>query len=137
MNVQVVNGSASSNIVQNYLGLTAPGVSTVPDPGLASSNTGGIGIAAMLHQDGITRVTVGQPGQAGRDALLHLTGLERSRQLAQGRQQQPSSPLSYTSNTTLVWIDDASGNFTSAKVLYAGLAGLWRGANQINFTIPT
>jgi uncharacterized protein (TIGR03437 family) len=137
VSVQVINNNVASNVVTNYMGITSPGVSTVADPGLAGSNTGGIGIAAMLHQDGVTRVTVANPAKQGETLSLYLTGLGALTPAITEGTAAPSSPLSRTTNTAIIWINDDSGNFTKANVLYAGAApGLAAGANQINFTIP-
>jgi len=138
VSIQVINNGVASNVVTNYIGITSPGVSTVPDPGLSTSNTGGIGIAAMLHQDGITRVTVANPAKQGETVSLYLTGLGALTPGVTEGVAAPSSPLSHTTNAAVVWIHDDAGNITKANVGYAGVApGLAAGANQINFTIPT
>jgi uncharacterized protein (TIGR03437 family) len=92
----------------------------------------------MLHQDGVTRVTMANPAKQGETVSLYLTGLGAVNPAVTEGTAAPSTTLSNTSNATQVFIDDTSGNFTEAKVLFAGLApGLAAGANQINFTIPS
>lgn len=88
--VQVANGGAMSNIVKCRLGVTAPGISTIPDPGLPASNTGGIGIAAVLHQD-YTPVTIAKPAKVGETVAVDLTGLGLSPRLSRKAPRLPGA----------------------------------------------
>ena len=51
-----------------------------------------------------------------------------------------SSPLSYSDEYNawghLVYLDDGSGNFPQANVVFAGLAPGFAGLYQVNFTLP-
>ena len=136
MSVQVTNGTAASNLVKCRLGVTAPGISTIPDPGLPSSNTGGIGIAAVLHQD-FSVVSMAKPAKPGETVAVYLTGLGPVSPPVKEGAATPHSPLSKASNDVVVFLNDGNGNYQEATVVFAGLApGLASGANQINFTIP-
>ena len=76
----------------------------------------------MLHQDGITRVTVANPAKQGRRFRLYPDRLGRDHPRVTEGVAAPSSPLSHTTNTAIVWVHDDSGNITKANVGYAGVA---------------
>jgi uncharacterized protein (TIGR03437 family) len=129
VSIQVINNGAQSNVVKEFLGVTSPGIATVP--------TGGVGYAAMLHQDGVTLVTESNPAKVGEIVSIYLTGLGAVNPAVKEGSQSPSNPLSNTVNAAAVYIDDGA-NYPQATVSYQGLApGLASGVNQINFKVPS
>ncbi|MBI3934793.1 MAG: hypothetical protein HY316_08870 [Acidobacteria bacterium] len=98
-------------------------------PGLFTNNQQGTGLAAVLHQDGVTPVTVENP--AGRDepVVFFATGLgPLTPALATGE----ASVGNRTLTTPTVAID---GLF--ATVEFSGAAPGFVGLNQVNARIPT
>lgn len=124
--VQVISNSGSSNTVQTYTGLTSPGVFTVPP--------GGVGYAAILHAD-YSLVNASSPAKVGETVQLFLTGLGATTPAIAAGTAAPSS--SATVFPVEIYIDDFSGNYTTANITYQGLAPDLGGLYQVNFTIPS
>jgi uncharacterized protein (TIGR03437 family) len=118
--IQVNNNGALSNVVTEFVNLTAPGVFTVPP--------GGVGYGAVLHAD-YSLVTPQNPAQVGETVSVYLTGL--------GSVDPPipdgsAGVFSQTNNTIAA---DIGGQ--SATISYSGLAPDLAGLYQINLTIPS
>ncbi|HWC95417.1 MAG TPA: IPT/TIG domain-containing protein [Candidatus Sulfopaludibacter sp.] len=121
--VQVVNDGTASNAVSMFIGMTAPGIFTVPP--------GGLGYGATLHQDG-SLVTTQNPAQPGETVSVFVTGLGAVSPTISDGAAGPGSTLSFTSNTIT---SDING--TAATVTFSGLAPGLAGLYQVNVTIPT
>lgn len=121
--VQVNNNGTLSNTVTVPVGVTAPGIFTVPP--------GGLGYGAVLHQNG-SLVTTASPAQIGETVSVYLTGLGAVTPTIADGAPGPSNPLSYTAKTITA---DISG--VTATVLFAGLAPGLAGLYQVNVTIPS
>lgn len=127
--VQVLNNGSSSNVVSVSTGSTSPGVFT-------NNPVGGIGYAAALHSD-YSLVSQASPAQIGETVSLYLAGMGLvSLPVANGT-AAPSSPLSITTTTPVVFLLDQSGNYKQAKVGFSGLAPGFAGLYQINVTVPS
>lgn len=118
--VQVTSGSTNSNPVFTYLGLTSPGVFTVPP--------GGLGDGAILHPD-FSLVSSSSPAKSGEAIAIFLTGLGAVNQNVTAGSPAPNT-------TSLVNPIDVAINGVAAKVLFAGLAPGLGGLYQVNVTVP-
>ncbi len=127
LTVQVTNNGTPSNSVTEYLGLTSPGVFTVP--------AGGIGSGAVLHAD-YSLVSTSSPAKAGETIQIFLTGLGTVSPGVNAGAAAPSSPLSQTVSAPQVYLTDPSGNFVQPVVAFSGLAPGLGGLYQLNVTIP-
>jgi uncharacterized protein (TIGR03437 family) len=96
--------------------------------------SGGVGEAAVLHAD-FSLVSNSSPAKMGETVQLFLTGLGAVSPAVAAGSAAPSSTT--VVNPVDIYIDDASGNFSQAKVLYQGLAPGLGGLYQVNFTVPT
>jgi uncharacterized protein (TIGR03437 family) len=119
--IQVNNNGVLSNVVTEFVNLTAPGVFTVPP--------GGLGYGAVLHGD-YSLVTKQNPAQVGETVAVYLTGLGTTNPVIPDGSAGPAS--SQTNNTIQVYIGGLQ-----ATVSYSGLAPDLAGLYQINFTVPT
>jgi uncharacterized protein (TIGR03437 family) len=119
--IQVNNNGVLSNVVTEFVNLTAPGVFTVPP--------GGVGYGAILHGD-YSLVTAQNPAQVGETVAIYLTGLGTTNPLIPDGSAGPSS--SQTNNTIQVFIGGLQ-----ATVGYSGLAPQLAGLYQINVTVPS
>ena len=122
--VQVFNNNVASNAVTEWISNTAPGVFTQKESG--------VGYAAVLHQDGFSLVTTGNPAQIGETVSVYLTGLGAVTPAIGDGAAGPVSPLSYTTGTITAYIDNIQ-----ATVTYAGLAPQLTGLYQVNLTVPS
>jgi adhesin/invasin len=120
--VQVTTDGNASNTVTTFTNLTSPGVFTVPP--------GGLGTAAVLHQDG-TLVTSTNPAKANETVSVFLTGLGAVSPTITDGDAGPSGTLSQASATIAAYLGG-----TQATVTYAGLAPQLAGLYQVNVTIP-
>ena len=118
--IQVNNNGVLSNVVTEFVNLTAPGVFTVPP--------GGLGYGAVLHGD-YSLVTAQSPAQVGETVAVYLTGLGTTNPPIPDGSAGPAS--SQTNNTIQVYIGGLQ-----ATVSYSGLAPDLAGLYQINFTVP-
>ena len=97
-------------------------------PGIFTLSQDGRGVAAVLHEDGVTPVTAESPARAGEIVVLFGTGLGAvTPPLATG---EPSTG-NQTVTLALVTIDDLP-----AEVLFSGAAPGFVALYQINFRIP-
>jgi uncharacterized protein (TIGR03437 family) len=119
--IQVNNNGVLSNVVTEFVNLTAPGVFTVPP--------GGVGYGAVLHGD-YSLVTAQSPAQVGETVSVYLTGLGTTNPVIQDGSAGPAS--SQTNNTISVYIGGVE-----ATVSYSGLAPQLAGLYQINVTVPS
>lgn len=122
--IQVVNNGTPSNTITELVNKTAPGVFTNP--------ANGIGYAAAIHQDGVTKITPSSPAQPGEVISVYLTGLGDVFPAITDGSAGPSTTLSNTTNTINAYIDGAK-----ATVAYEGLAPGLVALYQINLTIPS
>ena len=118
--IQVNNNGVLSNVVTEFVNLTAPGVFTVPP--------GGLGYGAVLHGD-YSLVTAQSPAQVGETVAVYLTGLGTTNPVIP---DGSAGVFSQTNNTIDVFIGGIQ-----ATVGYSGLAPDLAGLYQINFTVPT
>ena len=119
--IQVNNNGVLSNVVTEFVNLTAPGVFTVPP--------GGVGYGAVLHGD-YSLVTAQSPAQVGETVSVYLTGLGTTNPVIPDGSAGPAS--SQTNNTIEVYIGGQA-----ATVGYSGLAPQLAGLYQINVTVPS
>ncbi|MGA9626294.1 MAG: IPT/TIG domain-containing protein [Bryobacteraceae bacterium] len=118
--IQVNNNGVLSNVVTEFVNLTAPGVFTVPP--------GGLGYGAVLHGD-YSLVTAQSPAQVGETVAVYLTGLGTTNPVIP---DGSAGVFSQTNNTIDVYIGGIQ-----ATVGYSGLAPDLAGLYQINFTVPS
>ncbi len=118
--IQVNNNGVLSNVVTEFVNLTAPGVFTVPP--------GGLGYGAVLHGD-YSLVTAQSPAQVGETVAVYLTGLGTTNPVIP---DGSAGVFSQTNNTIDIYIGGIQ-----ATVGYSGLAPDLAGLYQINFTVPT
>jgi uncharacterized protein (TIGR03437 family) len=125
-----VNGS-KSNSVTVYVDNSAPGIYTLAESG--------IGPGAILHTD-YSLVDENSPAVPGETVLLFMNGLGTVTPAVGDGVAGLSNPLSYSDEFNdgdiLVYLDDGSGNFPQANVLFAGLAPGFAGLYQVNLTLP-
>jgi uncharacterized protein (TIGR03437 family) len=112
---------AFSNVVTEFVNLTAPGVFTVPP--------GGVGYGAVLHGD-YSLVTAQNPAQVNETVSVYVTGLGTTNPVIPDGSAGPVS--SQTNNTIQVFIGGVA-----ATVSYSGLAPQLAGLYQINVTVPS
>jgi uncharacterized protein (TIGR03437 family) len=120
--IQVNNNGVLSNVVTEFVNLTAPGVFTVPP--------GGLGYGTVLHGD-YSLVTAQNPAQVGEEVAIYLTGLGTTNPVITDGSAGP--PSSSTNNAIMVFI----GGIQATNVPYSGLAPDLAGLYQINFTVPS
>jgi uncharacterized protein (TIGR03437 family) len=118
--IQVNDNGVLSNVVTEFVNLTAPGVFTV------SSN--GTGYGKVQHAD-FSPVTAQNPAQVGETVVIYLTGLGTTNPVIPDGSAGVSSQ---TNNTIDVYIGGVE-----ATVGYSGLAPDLAGLYQINVTVPS
>ncbi len=133
-NIQVINGSATSNVVQMYFDDSAPGA--------FSQGQDGIGYAAATHAATGQPVTSSNPAQGGETIVFYLTGLGTVSPAIQDGAVGPSSPLSYSDlfdagNLAVYFFDFTTGGSAQGNVAYAGLVPTLAGLYQINVQVPS
>lgn len=106
--IQVINNGTPSNVVTNYVGVTAPGV--------FNSYTG---TPAVQHSD-YSMVTPASPVKPGETILVYLTGL---------------GAVDTSGNTTKTFTASIGG--VSATVAFAGTQSTVGGGYQMNITVPS
>jgi uncharacterized protein (TIGR03437 family) len=125
LNMEVVNGSTTSNTVAVYSGITSPGPFLYP-----TAATAPFAVAAVKFPEG-TVVTEANPARPGSVVALYLNGLGEVRPAVAAGQLTPDGTVStVTDQYFAVYIDEIKAN-----VSYAGLAG-FGGFYQVNLTIP-
>lgn len=127
--IYVVNNGANSNLVTTFTGSTAVGVFT-------NNPVGGTGYAAALHPDNSV-ISEASPAQIGETVAVFLTGMGVVNPPASDGAAAPSSPLSVTTGTPLVFLLDSAGHYLQASIAFSGLAPGFAGLYQINFTVPS
>lgn len=127
--IYVVNNGANSNLLTSFTGSTSVGVFT-------NNPVGGLGYAAALHPDNSV-ISESSPAQIGETVAVYLAGMGVVAPPVQDGAAAPTSPLSYTSATPLVYLLDSSGHYLQGKVTFSGLAPGYTGLYQVNFTIPS
>jgi uncharacterized protein (TIGR03437 family) len=129
---QVEANGSKSNMVTVYADNSAPGIYTLPENGL--------GPGAILHAD-YSLVDDSSPAAPGETVLLFMNGLGTVTPSVGDGVAASGNPLSYSDEFNngylAVVLDDGSGNFPQADVLFAGLAPGLAGLYQVNFTLPT
>jgi uncharacterized protein (TIGR03437 family) len=127
--IQVNNNGSDSNVVTELTGLTSVGAFT-------NNPVGGIGYAAALHPDNSV-ISTSSPAQIGETVAVYLAGMGAVNLPVRDGTAAPSSPLSITTATPLIFILDSTGHYLQAKIAFSGLAPGYAGLYQINFTIPS
>jgi uncharacterized protein (TIGR03437 family) len=129
---QVVANGSKSNSVTVYADNSSPGIYTLPETGL--------GAGAILHSD-YSLVSDSNPATPGETVLLFMNGLGTVTPQVSDGAAASGDPLSYSdeynAGDILVYLDDGTGNFPEANVLFAGLAPGLAGLYQVNFTLPS
>jgi uncharacterized protein (TIGR03437 family) len=118
--IQVNNNGVLSNVVTEFVNLTAPGVFTVPP--------GGVGYGAVLHGN-YSLVTAQNPAQVNETVAIYLTGLGTTNPVIADGSAGPAS--SQTNSTIQVYMGGVA-----ATVGYSGLAPQLAGLYQLNVTVP-
>jgi uncharacterized protein (TIGR03437 family) len=121
--IQVTNGSTTSNAVTVFMNTTMPGVFSLPQTG--------VGNGAVLHAD-FSVVNAAKPAKKGETVLVYLTGLGDVNPPVTEGNAGPTNPLSTMTNDLQVFIDGIE-----ATVSYAGLAPGLAGLYQINVQVPS
>ena len=128
--IQVNNNGTLSNVVSEYIGLTAPGVFTQTENGLGYGEIEHLGIGNTVATPGSV-VTDANPAIEGESLSTYLTGLGAvSPSVADGA-PGPSGTFSETTNTIAVDFSGVTGTND-----FAGLAPTYSGLYQLNVTIP-
>lgn len=129
--IQVTNNEVASNVVTQYVNLSAAGIFTVPP--------GGLGSGALVHNATGALVTKANPAVAGEYLQMFVTGLGSVIPTVADGIAGPVNPLSYSS----YFNSDAAKNQirvlvggVSSPVVYAGLAPNLAGLYQISFQVP-
>jgi len=116
LKIQVLSNGAPSNVVEEYSGMTSPGV------------------FAVTHADG-TLVTASNPTKVGETLVAYACGLGTPNPAVAAGAISPAGTLAIP---VAVFVDDLNGNYTQATVPYQGLApGEPAGLYQVNFVVPT
>jgi uncharacterized protein (TIGR03437 family) len=130
--IQVIDGSAQSNVVTAFVYQTTPGV-------LTFNPVGGIGFAAAEHAN-YSVITPSNPAAPGETIALYLTGLGNLF-CVQSTQSGPcvppvdGGPTGPLGDTTVANIEVDVAGFGSTSIPYSGLSpdpGLY----QLNFQVP-
>jgi len=126
---KVTANGTDSNSVPVYSGPTSPGIFTVP--------SGGIGNGAILHAD-FSLVSSSSPAKSGETVQIFLTGLGAVNSNVAAGSAGPSNPLANSTLPVSVILYDSNGkSYTTGKVQFQGLAPVFGGLYQVNFTLPT
>jgi len=124
--IQVVNGTSTSNTVTDFVYQSTAGV--------FSDSANGLGYAAALHNADFSLVTTSNPAQAGETVDIFLTGLGDVFPSPPDGVAGPSPPAQQLSKTTVTPTAAIGG--TAATVAFAGLAPGLAGY-QIDLTVPS
>lgn len=104
-------------------------ISLVPTaPGIFTANQEGTGLAAVLHQDGITPVTAQNPAHPGEIVIIYVTGL--------GVLTPPLATGGLSGGNLAVAVPTVTVDGVAAVLDYSGGAPNYAGLNQINLHIP-
>jgi uncharacterized protein (TIGR03437 family) len=134
-NIQVSNNGTLSNVVQLYWQDASPGI--------FSTTSNGLGLAAAVHAVTGQLVTTSNPAQPGEYVSLYLTGLGTVTPSVSDGALGPTNPLSTADENTngnlFVYFNDYGPNGTLGNVgtiQFAGLAPGLAGLYQINVLVP-
>jgi uncharacterized protein (TIGR03437 family) len=119
--IQITSNKVASNTIAAVVGLTAPGIFTVP--------AGGIGAVAATHADG-TLVNSSHPALIGESVAIYLTGLGAVTPAVADGAPGPI-PAANAVNTI-----DAFVSGVQALTPFVGLTPTAAGLGQVNVTIP-
>jgi uncharacterized protein (TIGR03437 family) len=97
-------------------------------PGVFTANQQGTGIAAVLHQDGVTSVTEQNPARPNEVLVFFVTGL--------GTLNPPLETGERSTGNTTVTAATATVDGIAAAVEFSGTAPGFVGLNQVNIRIP-
>lgn len=97
-------------------------------PGIFTANQAGTGIAAVLHQDGITPVTAQNPAHPSEIVIMYLTGL--------GALTPALTTGELSGGNIAVAVPTVTVDGVAATLDYSGGAPGFAGLNQINLRIP-
>jgi len=128
VSIQVINKGAASDTITTFLGLTAPGVFTIP--------AGGLGSAYARKTVDNSIISAANPVNIGDTMFVGVTGLGAVTPAIADGAPGPSSTLSTANNSIDVFFNDASGNITEAPPTFAGLTPTIIGLYQINLQVP-
>jgi uncharacterized protein (TIGR03437 family) len=135
--IQLLNGSNSSNIISAFVGYTAPGLFTLPQLGQGSFN---MYYSATIHANG-TIVSPSNPAEIGETIAVFLTGIGNVTPSVLDGAPGPTNPTAGPVNTLDVYISSTSASGAQglqATTAYVGLAPAEvAGLAQINFTVPS
>ena len=126
-----VSGSVSATIV-----VTSKGQTSIPRsfnieptaPGIFTANQEGSGIAAILHENGVTPVTAQNPAHPNEIVIMYVTGL--------GVLTPPLATGALSGGNLTVAAPTVTVDGVAAALDYAGGAPGFAGLNQINLRIP-
>jgi uncharacterized protein (TIGR03437 family) len=129
VSIQVINKGAPSDTVTAFLGLTSPGVFTIP--------AGGLGSAYARRTTDNSVISPTNPTFVGDTIFVGMTGLGAvSPGIADGA-PGPSTTFSQATNTIDVFFNDTTGTVTQATTTFVGLTPTIIGLYQINLQVPT
>lgn len=123
--IQLTSKGTTSNTIAAVVGLTAPGLFTVP--------AGGIGYVAAEHADG-SLISTTSPAQIGETVAIFLTGLGAVSPAVADGAPGPSNPTALATNTFDAFV---GGIQASSPLPYVGLTPTVSGLAQVNLAIPS
>ncbi|HLX46301.1 MAG TPA: IPT/TIG domain-containing protein [Bryobacteraceae bacterium] len=129
VSIQVINKNTPSNTITAFLGLTAPGVFTIP--------AGGIGDAYARKTADFSVINSANPANVGDTIFVGLTGLGAVNPSIPDGAPGPSTTFSQATNEIDVFFNDAAGGYTQATTTFVGLTPTIIGLYQMNFPVPT
>jgi uncharacterized protein (TIGR03437 family) len=129
VSIQVINKITSSNTVTAFLGLTAPGVFTIP--------AGGLGSAYARKTTDNSVISSTNPANVGDTIFIGMTGLGAVNPSINDGAPGPSTAFSQATNSIDVFFNDVNGNSPQATTTFVGLTPTIIGLYQINLQVPT
>lgn len=123
--IQLTSKQVASNTIAAVVGLTAPGLFTVP--------SGGTGYVAAEHADG-SLISPSSPAQVGETIAIYLTGLGAVTPAVADGAPGPTNPTSQAYNTFDAFV---GGVQATSPLPYVGLTPTVSGLAQVNLTIPS
>lgn len=131
-----IAGQTSASLVVSVAGQSsAPRTINIAPtaPGFFTLNQAGTGAAVVLHSDGVTPVTAGNPARLNEVVIFYLTGLGALSLPLETGALAGGNPAAAPATLTF---GGAGGTGISATVDYAGAAPGFAGLNQVNVRIP-
>jgi len=123
--IQLTSKGTTSNTIAAVVGLTAPGLFTVP--------AGGTGYAAAEHANG-SLISPSSPAQLGEPVAIYLTGLGVMSPAVADGAPGPSNPTAQAINTFDAFV---GGVQAPSPLGFVGLTPTIVGLAQVNLTIPS